>query len=78
MPEVGPLKTGAAARASRLRHDREQTKPWHYGVTLEDSGIYAEMTGSARAGLLRFRFQDRPRLSSLFNRTRGQGKARFT
>jgi predicted alpha-1,2-mannosidase len=56
MPEVGPLKTAAAARASRIRHDHEQTKPWHYGVTLEDSGIYAEMTGSARAGLLRFRF----------------------
>ena len=56
MPEAGPLKTGAAARSSRFRHDREQAKPWRYGVALEDSGIDVEMTGSARAGFLRFRF----------------------
>jgi predicted alpha-1,2-mannosidase len=56
MPETGPLKTGAAARASRFLHDRERAKPWRYGVTLEDSGIEVEMTGSARSGFLQFRF----------------------
>jgi predicted alpha-1,2-mannosidase len=56
MPQTGPLKTDAVARASRFSHDREQAKPWFYSVTLEDSGIYAEMTGSVRSGFLRFRF----------------------
>jgi predicted alpha-1,2-mannosidase len=56
MPETGPLKADATARASRFRHDHEYAQPWHYSVLLEDSGIYAEMTGSVRSGFLRFRF----------------------
>ncbi|HLJ17522.1 MAG TPA: GH92 family glycosyl hydrolase [Bryobacteraceae bacterium] len=56
MPETGPVKTGAVARSSRFRHDREQARPWHYSVTLDDYGIDAEVTGSSRAGYLRFRF----------------------
>ena len=56
MPESGPLKGDAVARASRFSHDHEQAKPWLYSVLLEDSGVYAEMTGSARSGFLRFRF----------------------
>jgi predicted alpha-1,2-mannosidase len=76
MPETGPLKTDAVARASRFSHDHEQAQPWLYSVTLEDSGIYAEMTGSVRAGFLRFRFPS-PGLAAVLiqpNSRRGEGE----
>ena len=41
---------------SRFRHDSEQAEPGYYAVTLEDYGVRAELTASARVGMHRYRF----------------------
>jgi predicted alpha-1,2-mannosidase len=55
-PEVGALKTAAADRASRFDRASEHTTPYGYGVTLKDAGVKAEISGTLRAGILRFEF----------------------
>ena len=54
--EVGPLKTSAAERASSFDRASENATPYEYGVTLNDAGVKADITGTLRAGILRFRF----------------------
>lgn len=56
MPESGPVKMDAAERSSAFRRENEHASPWQYRVKLEDSGIEAEVTGTSRAGFLRFTF----------------------
>jgi predicted alpha-1,2-mannosidase len=58
MPESGPLKLGATERASVFSRKSEVATPYKYAVSLDDYGIDAEMTGTARSGLLRFRFRN--------------------
>lgn len=53
---TGPLRVGAEERASRFRRETEVMTPAYYAVILEDSGIRAELTGTARAGILRLTF----------------------
>lgn len=55
-PEVGQLKTDAATRASEFDRASEHATPYVYGVTLKDAGVKAEITGTMRAGILRFQF----------------------
>jgi predicted alpha-1,2-mannosidase len=57
MPESGPLKLGAAERASAFSRDTEKATQYKYAVSLTDSGIDSEMTGTTRSGLMRFRFK---------------------
>jgi predicted alpha-1,2-mannosidase len=56
MPVSGKLKLDAAARASAFSHSEESAHPYKYSVRLRDYDILAEMTGSLRCGLMRFRY----------------------
>jgi predicted alpha-1,2-mannosidase len=57
MPLSGELRLGADERASAFRRSTETMTPARYEVTLDDYGIEAQMTGTTRAGLLRFTFR---------------------
>ena len=54
----GDLKTQPQQRASRYQHSREVSTPAYYQVQLDDYAIKAEMTSTARCGLLRFSFEN--------------------
>jgi predicted alpha-1,2-mannosidase len=56
MPVSGPLDLDAAERGSSFNRRTEQAAPFRYAVQLKDYGIDAEITGTERAGLMRFRF----------------------
>ena len=56
MPESGELKLLPKERASAFHRDTEKATPYKYAVTLADSAIGAELTGTTRAGLMRFHF----------------------
>ena len=58
MPLSGPLKVGAVERASAFNRKSEKATPYKYAVSLSDYGIDAEVTGTSRSGLLRFRFKN--------------------
>src|ERR1017187_9526610 len=58
MPESGELKLGAPERSSAFDRSAEQAKPYEYSVSLRDSGIDAAVTGTTRAGIMRFRFKN--------------------
>ncbi|KQS33386.1 GH92 family glycosyl hydrolase [Dyadobacter sp. Leaf189] len=57
MPMSGELITNPELRASTFSHEKERTSPAYYGVYLEDEKIDAEVTASARAAVMRFRFE---------------------
>jgi len=56
MPLSGQLKFGAAERASTFSRKTETATPYRYAVNLADYGIDAEVTGTTRSGIMRFRF----------------------
>ncbi|WP_375436558.1 GH92 family glycosyl hydrolase [uncultured Hymenobacter sp.] len=60
MPLTGQLKIGATERASAFNRATERATPAHYAVTLADYNIQAEVTATARAGLLQFVFPATP------------------
>jgi predicted alpha-1,2-mannosidase len=53
---MGKLKTSAAERSSSFDRATEHSAPYAYSVDLPDAGIKAEITGTLRAGLMRFAF----------------------
>jgi predicted alpha-1,2-mannosidase len=75
MPEVGALKVMPAARASRFSHDSEIMSPAYYSVLLEAYQTKVELTGTMRAGMLRFVYpvQGRRHLLVQPNARAGQG-----
>jgi predicted alpha-1,2-mannosidase len=56
MAESGALKLDATERGSRFNRAEETAKPYRYAVTLSDYGVAVEMSGTARSGIMRFRF----------------------
>lgn len=63
MPYTGSLKTDKGRQQaphlgylSRFSHKRETVRPGYYAVTLDDYGIRAELTSTARVGLHRYTF----------------------
>ncbi len=50
-----PGKPGSGY-TSRFRHDNEVAQPGYYAVTLDDYGVRAELTASARVGVHRYTF----------------------
>ena len=56
MALTGDLKLGAAERSAGFHRETERTRPYRYDVVLDDYGIEASLTGTARAGFLRFQF----------------------
>ena len=57
MPESGDIKLGSAERSVAFNRNTEKATPYKYSVSLDDAGIDAEMTGTTRAGIMRFRFR---------------------
>jgi predicted alpha-1,2-mannosidase len=53
---AGPLRPGAEERGSAFSRPEEVMTPAYYAVTLADHGVRVEVTGTARAGVLRFTF----------------------
>jgi len=56
MPLLEDSKLGSVQQSSAFSHSSEQAHPYLYVVDLTDSGIHAELTGSERSGIMRFRF----------------------
>jgi predicted alpha-1,2-mannosidase len=56
MPVTGQLKVTPAARASRFSHNSEIMSPAYYSVFLQDYQTKVELTGTARAGMLRLTY----------------------
>lgn len=57
MPVVG-AKFSERDRASWFSHKSETSYPYYYGVYLADHDIFAEMTPTDRAAVMRFRFPE--------------------
>ena len=56
MPLSGELKVAPDQRASGYQHNREVSTPAYYQVYLDDYAIKAEITSTARSGVLRFQY----------------------
>ena len=63
MPYTGPVETDKGRQQaphlgylSRYAHQRETARPGYYAVTLDDYGIRAELTSTARVGMHRYTF----------------------
>lgn len=54
--ERGDVAQPGSGYTSRFRHETETAQPGYYAVTLDDSGVRAELTASARVGLHRYQF----------------------
>ena len=54
--ERGDVSKPGSGYTSRFRHDDEVAEPGYYAVTLDDHGIRAELTTSARVGVHRYTF----------------------
>jgi len=74
MPITGDLQTVPgpegdpdAGYRSRFRHENEVARVGYYAVTLDDSGIRAELTSTTRAGFQRYTFPRAERAWILFD-----------
>ncbi|KAF1722825.1 GH92 family glycosyl hydrolase [Pseudoxanthomonas wuyuanensis] len=56
--QPGALDAPDTGYRSRYDHADEAASPGYYRVLLKDTGIHAELTATARAGLHRYRFPD--------------------
>lgn len=79
MPLNGKLKLEPKERSSAFSHASETLTPYRYAVNLSDYGITAEMTGTSRAGFLRFVFAHPSKAWVLVqsNAHRGEGTIRI-
>ncbi len=57
MPMTGKLRVNEEIRGSIFSHKTEIAKPYYYGVYLADDNVFAEMTPTDRASLMRFTYQ---------------------
>jgi predicted alpha-1,2-mannosidase len=80
MPLSSPAKLGATEQSSSFTRASERARPYLYSVDLADSRIHADITGSERSGMMRFRFaagQKTGWLSVENNRRLGRGTVRI-
>ncbi len=56
MPLYGHLRTTPQSRAVAFSHANEVARPDYYSVNLPSEGIRAEITGTSRSGIFRFRY----------------------
>ena len=54
--ERGDVSEPGSGYTSRFRHETETAQPGYYAVTLDDTGVHAELTASARVGWHRYAF----------------------
>lgn len=57
MPVTGRLTTAAADYGLAFTHDQEQSSPASYSITLPQKQLRAEVTGTARCGIMQFTLQ---------------------
>ena len=57
-PATGTAMLQPMDRAVVFRHAKETATPSYYSVFLEDSGIFAEMTGRSRSAIFRFTYPE--------------------
>lgn len=57
MPQFGILQKEAENRATTFYHSDEISTPYYYSVMLPEQHIKAEMTGTSRAAIFRFTYQ---------------------
>ena len=76
MPLLSDAHLQAQERSSAFRHDSEVIHPYEYKVDLADTGIHAEITGTTRAGMMRFVYPVQKKVwVAIENNTRlGQGE----
>ena len=74
MPTTGDVAVSEQAYASSFSHERESASPGYYRVRLDDYGVEAELTATARAGFHRYTFpaSDRSNILIDVGHTRGQ------
>jgi predicted alpha-1,2-mannosidase len=79
MPQGGPLKLDPAERSAAFSRKSEMATPYRYAVNLTDYGIDAEITGTTRSGLMRFRFNrgGESRILIDGNSTKGEGSVQI-
>jgi predicted alpha-1,2-mannosidase len=58
MPGTGDLKTDAIERSSSFDRSTEHASPYDYTVNLRDAHAVASVTGTTRAGIMRFQFTE--------------------
>ncbi len=58
MPGVGTLRTDAIERASSFDRATEHATPYVYSVNLKDAHAIASVTGTTRAGIMQFQFNE--------------------
>jgi predicted alpha-1,2-mannosidase len=58
MPLATTARLDAMGRSSAFSRQSEVARPYVYSVSLADSGIHAEITGTQRSGMMRFRFAE--------------------
>ena len=75
MPQTGPLVLDPVERATAMDKASEVSRPDYYAITLPEQGIHAEMTGTSRAAIFRFAFDDSsaPRVIVNHNSDEDQG-----
>ncbi|MFF1703676.1 GH92 family glycosyl hydrolase [Streptomyces sp. NPDC058252] len=56
LPVVGDIGSAPWDRTEKYGHGTEKARPGYYAVTLEDSGVRAELTATTRTGLAAFTF----------------------
>lgn len=78
MATAGDLAVDPRGGSSWYDHDREELHPWYHRVFLQDFGIRAEWSTTARTSVLRFVFeQHADRASNLLFRINGEGAVRI-
>jgi predicted alpha-1,2-mannosidase len=56
MPTTGPLALDEEGYSSAFSHETEEASPGFYAVTLDDTGVRAELTAGGHAGYHRYTF----------------------
>jgi len=80
MPLVDVSRLDPAGRSLAFSHSGEVARPYEYSVDLGDSLIHADITGTERSGIMRFRFatgQHKGYVAVENNRRKGDGWVRI-
>ena len=59
IPDLGDFMFAPGMEPSAFSHDKEEAHPGYYSVDLADYGVKAEVTATARSGILRFTYPAR-------------------
>lgn len=74
MPVFGELICNPNKRGSKFSHDKEISSPDYYKVFLDNYNITAEMTATARCGIIRFTFENEGEAHIVINPNSDEGE----